>query len=289
MFKKVSITFLLVLLMVVGSVSWVHADDPLPPCDSVLYDNTSERVLFVTESCTTDHTISVPDDYLLGGNFKTIYAVDPVGGHFVGAVIEVEPGSTAFIKEASVDVSGLANVCDSGDDRLKGIWFNEANGVVTYTTIIGPNQGQSGCQEGNAIEVRNPPYDGTHPGTVWAIIDNNTITGYQKTGILVNGDVAADVWANTITGLGPVNYIAQNGIQLGWGAMGSVYDNIISGNEYTGSGWTSAGILLFDVNAPDLKIYRNTYRDNQKNLSMTEDSACPNMYGGFYSDYGLCE
>jgi hypothetical protein len=288
MFKKVSITFFLVLIMFVGSVSLASADTP-PPCAFEYIEDPDWPVMKFYGNCTTDHTIIVPDRYTLDGLGGTITAVDPVGGHFVGAVIEVEPGSTAFIKEASVDVSGLANVCDSGDDRLKGIWFNEANGVVTYTTIIGPNQGQSGCQEGNAIEVRNPPYDGTHPGTVWAIIDNNTITGYQKTGILVNGDVAADVWANTITGFGPVNYIAQNGIQLGWGAMGSVYDNIISGNEYTGSGWTSAGILLFDVNAPDLKIYRNTYRDNQKNLSMTEDSACPNMYGGFYSDYGLCE
>jgi nitrous oxidase accessory protein NosD len=106
---------------------------------------------------------------------------------------------------------------------------------------------------------------------------------------VANGDVYVEVYNNTITGFGPINFIAQNGIQLGYGATGTVHDNIISGNFYSGDGWTSAGILLFDVNAPDMKIFRNHFNDNQKNVSLTEDNACPNMYGGFYSDYGLCD
>jgi parallel beta-helix repeat protein len=108
------------------------------------------------------------------------------------------------------------------------------------------NQGSSGCQEGNAIEVRNAPFDGTHPNTKNVTIEDNEASNYQKTGILANGDVSVKIEENKVTGLGPVNFIAQNGIQLGFGAKGSVQENIISGNVYTPQTTASAGILLFD-------------------------------------------
>ncbi len=48
-----------------------------------------------------------------------------------------------------------------------------------------------------------------------------------------------------MTGLGPVNYIAQNGIQLGFGALGDVQENKVSANVYAGTSAASSGILLF--------------------------------------------
>jgi L-aminopeptidase/D-esterase-like protein len=38
---------------------------------------------------------------------------------------------------------------------------------------------------------------------------------------------------NTVTGFGPVDYIAQNGIQISFGATAKVAGNVVTGNDYT--------------------------------------------------------
>ena len=49
---------------------------------------------------------------------------------------------------------------------------------------------------------------------------------------------------NTVTGEGPVDYIAQNGIQLGYGAKATVTGNTVTGNAYTGANGASSGGIL---------------------------------------------
>ena len=59
-------------------------------------------------------------------------------------------------------VSGLSNVCDDGDARLRGILFDGTGGSITNNDVVDVRQGAtSGCQEGNSIEVRNEPFDNT--------------------------------------------------------------------------------------------------------------------------------
>ncbi len=153
------------------------------------------------------------------------------------------------MKNLTVTVSGLADACDAGDDRLRGILFEGASGSIKDTIVRDINQGASGCREGNAIEVRNAPFDGTHPNTKIVQVEYNVVSRYQKTGILANGDVQVEVDSNTVTGLGPVSYIAQNGIQLGFGALGDVQENKVSGNAYVGTSAASGGILLFSASS----------------------------------------
>ena len=102
--------------------------------------------------CQTDATILVPDGMTLDGNGHTITGVDPAGGHFTGPVVG-NGGATAHVTRLGVTVAGLANVCDAGDDRLRGIMFMGASGSITHNEVSDINQGPSGCQEGNAIEV----------------------------------------------------------------------------------------------------------------------------------------
>jgi parallel beta-helix repeat protein len=209
---------------------------------------TSGTTMRLNADCTTDSSILIPNGFTLDGRGHTITGIDPPGGHFVGAVVR-NGGATANVRNLGVTVSGLADVCDAGDDRLRGIMFDGASGRIERTVVSNLNQGTSGCQEGNAIEVRNAPFDGTHPATVVVRVENNEVTGYQKTGILANGDVSVRVGSNTITGFGPVDFIAQNGIQLGFGALGDVRENEVSANEYTPQTFAGSGILLFDVSA----------------------------------------
>ena len=193
-------------------------------------------------SCTTDASLVVPDGFTMNLNGFTITASDPPGDHFRGGVVQ-KYGGTANVTNGTITVSTLADVCDGGADRLRGVLFDGASGFITNLKILNIHQGPvlSGCQEGNGIEVRN---FGTSPATVSAFINANTVSGYQKTGIVVNGDSHGSVTNNTVSGFGPQNYLAQNGIQIGFGATAQVKKNTVSGNSYTGSSTVSGGILV---------------------------------------------
>lgn len=215
-------------------------------------------------NCTTDGTILVPNGFTLDGGGYTITAVDPAGGHFLGAVVK-NGGTSAHVRNLTVTASGLANVCDGGADRLRGIMFDGAAGSITNNIVTNVNQGPSGCQEGNAIEVRNPPFDTT--GTDLAVtVSGNVANGYIKNGITANGSVAAVITNNIVTGSGPVGVplAAQNGIQIGFGATAIVQGNTVSGNDYTPTSFVACGLLLFE--ADGVRADQNMYRDNERNL-----------------------
>lgn len=213
-------------------------------------------------NCTTDATILVPNGFTLDGAGKTITAEDPVGGHFLGAVVQND-GPFAVVKNLTIGTNLLANVCDGGADRLRGILFVGASGVIKDNTVLNINQGVSGCQEGNGIEVRNAPFD-VGGSDVLAWISGNTVTNYQKTGIVTNGSVAATIVGNVVTGVGPIDYIAQNGIQIGFGGTAVVQENQVSGNDYTPRSFVSCGLLMFD--ADGVRASQNHYANNERNV-----------------------
>jgi hypothetical protein len=79
-------------------------------------------------------------------------------------------------------------------------------------------------------------------------IAGNTIAHYQKGGVVTNGPgVQAIISDNIVTGEGHIPYIAQNGIQVGYGANASVMRNTVTGNSYIGfpgDGSASGGVLV---------------------------------------------
>ena len=99
----------------------------------------------------------------------------------------------------------------------------------------------NGTQHGAGIYFRSYFLTGSASGT----ISGNTITSYQKGGIVANGQgVNVAITDNVVTGLGRVTYIAQNGIQVGYGASASIMRNTVSGNAYTGTNNASSGGIL---------------------------------------------
>jgi len=275
--KLLTLTIVLSVLLIM--VLWTPSAGATHSCTFT----TVETTMTLNADCTTDATILIPYGFTLDGADHKITAVDPPGGHFLGAVVKNE-GSTAHVKNLTVTASGLSNVCDDGDNRLRGILFDGASGSITHNTVVNINQGPSGCQEGNGIEVRVAPFDGTHPGTKIVIISGNTVTNYQKNGITANGDVSATITDNVVTGVGPVDYIAQNGIQVGFGGAGEIRGNTIIGNWYTGCSnqdaaktgctpWVSAGLLLYNIEAKLAKHSNNQFRDNQFNLLLVNSQS----------------
>lgn len=206
---------------------------------------TTGATMQLTASCTTTTSIVVPDGATLDGNGFTITAADPAGGHFTGGVI-VNGGGTANVTNVVVTASGLADVCDAGQARLRGILFTGASGSISHSTITGINQGASGCQEGNAVEVRN---FGDNTATSVVDIAHDVITGYQKTGIVCNGAASCSIHENTIGASATQGNLAANSVQFGFGSTGTLDNNAITGNSWrTDPNWSATAVLIYQSN-----------------------------------------
>jgi hypothetical protein len=183
-----------------------------------------------------------------------------------------------------------------------GAYFTTPGSVAAGAQIFGAryfgvvNDGTSVTVEGASIhDIGNKPFDGsqhgvgiyfTNSGT--GTIDGNTVSAYQKGGIVVNGTnvtsgavTTATITNNTVAGLGPVVFIAGNGIQVSRGAVAEVRGNTISGNFYTGTagvgpnpgdrnpeGWEyfSTGLLLYEAGS-GTKTADNQFSGNQHNFA----------------------
>jgi hypothetical protein len=193
----------------------------------------------------TGCNVGVYYDNTTSGN---VTGADIFGANYFGVVVNGDAGSV------SVNVTG-SMIHDIGDTPL------------------------SGNQHGNAIYYR--AFGGTASGT----ISGNTVTHYQKNGITINGNVSATIANNTVTGEGPVNYIAQNGIQVGYdSAQVSVTGNTVTGNAYSGAnGASSGGILVvggpcFGDGLPyatGISVTRNTLTTNDVGVFLFNgDASC---------------
>jgi len=130
---------------------------------------------------------------------------------------------------------------------------------------IGDLPNFSGAQHGVGIYY----YGFDTPHNISGTVFDNVVELYQKGGIVISGGNSyVDVSSNTVTGLGPVPFIAQNGIQFGYGAKGNVLKNIVDGdgNYYEGENWTSTGILLFETS--NVQVIQNEVSNNQTGIAV---------------------
>lgn len=91
-------------------------------------------------------------------------------------------------------------------------------------------------------------------------VSSNTITGYERIGIIVSGaESTGRVRNNTVTTDDPEDKNwAPNGIELVAGAQGDVKNNMVSGNLHPGA--ASGAILV--VGTHDVEVKENTATDN---------------------------
>jgi parallel beta-helix repeat protein len=109
-----------------------------------------------------------------------------------------------------------------------------------FTDIRSEDPDLRGCQNGIPVLVGSEPEGQTGS----ALIEQNTIDAYQKTGVVVdNAGSSAVIYGNLITGDGPNATIVQNGIQVSNGGDAFVGSNWVSGQVYTPS--PEGAALLF--------------------------------------------
>jgi hypothetical protein len=144
------------------------------------------------------------------------------------AVSICAPGDIVTLTGLDVEAVVPLETCGGG---LNGIFVGEGTLKATDVVVDGAStslEGYKGCQHGVAINVGS--IDPTEVGH--AVLRAVTVFGYEKNGPTVSGvSSTMSVTASKVTGEGPSPYIAQNGIQVAFGAEGTIRSTTVSGNE----------------------------------------------------------
>ena len=195
------------------------------------------------------------------------------------AVITVTDNADVTIEGLTVDgrdqgaVPASNYVTGTNHDFL-GIYVLNSDAHIDGVAVTGADElagpDVSGVQRNHGILVTG--HDAAHGGSdagYTVEIENSTVSGFQKTGIFVNGStLTANVHDNTIVGAHTAN-TAQNGIQVG-SLFGVVGDGDFSGTHATidhntitdignsGPAGSASGIIVFAGDASTVSITNNT-------------------------------
>jgi parallel beta-helix repeat protein len=170
-------------------------------------------------------------------------------------------GATVTLMNLKVDGDGTGNA----NYGILGVAFHNAGGKADRLTIVGVRETPlNGNQHGVGLYAYNQ--DSTSRSLV---VSNNTISDFQKNGMALTGaGLSVVVRGNTVTGAGPTAVTAQNGIQVSYGAVGTVGPgNSVSGISYTGSGWSASAILIYQS---DVDVKNNTVSNGQVGISVVD-------------------
>ncbi len=256
-------------------------------------------------------TISTPDLTLVGaGNQSTIlepaapltlntFDYDAGGGPGAtptAAIILVDGSSGTpstgvggiTIEDLAVNASaGATSSTLSGcGDGLVGVDFQASSGSLIGDTVtdveLAPNL--FGCQQGLAVYAYDGMFNFPTPHAPDVVnVTTSTISAYDKNGVTCDDTgVSCSIERNTITGIGPTTLIAQNGVQVGFGASAMVGGNRVSGDAYTptqnvdyfsaNEGNAPAGILVFDA-GNSVTVAENSLSGDTQGISVLGTAA----------------
>jgi nitrous oxidase accessory protein NosD len=178
-------------------------------------------------------------------------------GHPIAAIILVQNVADVYIRKMEVD--GLVGEINECSPDFIGIFYRNASGGISHVHVqnlkLAPNL--DGCQSGSGIFVQSGLGGGSH-----VEIRDNIIQTYQKNGITANEDgTEVRIEDNIVVGAGSTNGAAQNGIQIGYGASGTVESNWVSKNIWA----PCLSIIDCAVNASDILVFQSDNIDVLRN------------------------
>jgi parallel beta-helix repeat protein len=201
---------------------------------------------------------------------------DVVSGSPVAAQLVVQNAGSVSISNLTVD--GTGNGLSCGPD-VRGILFQNSSGTVNHVAVRNqvPNGIPNGCQVGQSIWVE------TAAGQFSTVtVKHSSVHNYNKNGITGNdAGTNLTLTGNYIQGAGvvPDGGAAQNGIQLGFGATGTIKENVVIDNIYGDpTVAASADVLLYDTaENSDIVISDNVVGNSQLPIVLFTDAA--GVYG----------
>jgi hypothetical protein len=197
------------------------------------------------------------------------------GAPLAGQIVVMSPATDVEISNLTVDGTGNNLNAGCSDTRLVGIIFQNATGTINY--VVARNQAQNaanfGCAGSAGLGIFVQSAGPSTPADV--TIRNSSLYGFQKNGITANETgTTVRLRQNSIVGGGPIG-IAQNAIQLGFGATGVVENNNVADTVYNGdpSAGTASGILIYD--SGDVSIRGNSVTYTQNGIAIVTDGNQP--------------
>jgi hypothetical protein len=202
-------------------------------------------------------------------------------GGAVAAQILVTGASAVTISHLTVD--GSNNGLSGCSVNPIGIYYQNSAGTITYNAVRDQlmDPADQGCEIGLGINVES------NTGSPAVTISDNSVRNYDKNGITAGGPLTSGgggggpvvaVSNNTVIGIGATSAIAQNGIQIGYGASGSVTSNDVADDIYVnppcgGSGqppcYGSSGILIYASSG--VSVTTNTVESTQLAIAPATD------------------
>jgi hypothetical protein len=215
-------------------------------------------------------------------------ATDEDTGQPIVSIIDVKPGAHHVnLAGLTVDGSQVAASVNGCSDNLVGVLYqgktHGVSGALTGVHVENTTPANSGCGAGQGIFVQA---GSTGVGTASVSIAHASVSRYGKNGITcIDLGVTCTITRSTIT-TSPTSLVAQNGIQVGFGAVGAVAHNTIGGNDWTAYGTDTnpqvqsdfgAGILLYGaginaagVTTTSVSVNDNLLRNNQIGLEIVD-------------------
>jgi len=138
---------------------------------------------------------------------------------------------TTDVDIQGVIVDGANNDITACGPDFIGILYQNASGEVKRVAVrnIKLSTNLNGCQSGSAILVQSGS-----AGMSVVDVEDSSIHDYQKNGITGNEiGTKVRIENNVVTGVGPTTGAAQNGIQIGFGADGSISRNTVANHIWS--------------------------------------------------------
>jgi hypothetical protein len=184
----------------------------------------------------------------------------------IAAAIYVSGAAHVSISDLTVD--GINNAITGCAPRVEGIYYQNASGGIIHVVIqnFKLGRGLEGCQSGTGILVESG-----NGGSSDVKIEKCIIHDFQKNGITANEiGTHVRVGRNVVTGLGPTNGAAQNGIQIGFGASGMVSRNTVTETVWSGcenaSACSAVATNILVVGSDGIEVQRNMLADSQVSI-----------------------
>jgi pectin methylesterase-like acyl-CoA thioesterase len=194
-------------------------------------------------------------------------------GQSIAAILLVENATDVTVRNITVDGTDAdINACAPD---LVGVFFRNASGLLSRIALRNEKLSSSfnGCQSGSAILVQS----GGGGTSVVSILDSS-IHDYQKNGITANETgTQVTIEGNFVTGLGPTTGAAQNGIQIGFGAAGTIRHNTVANHIWApcvsvdSCTATADDILIFQ--SDDVQINNNVAGVSQTGMAIVGNNA----------------
>jgi hypothetical protein len=193
---------------------------------------------------------------------------------------------TTGVTISGLTVDGANNGITQCAPDLIGISFQNASGELARIAVRNFKLAASlnGCQSGTGIFVQSG-----NGGVSKVEIDHCTVHDFQKNGITADeiGTVTV-IRRNVVTGIGSTAGAAQNGVQIGFGAAGSILDNVVTNNVWAPctsiATCTTVATNILVTQSDGVEVSGNTAGISQVNIFVDGNNAAIDRNDTFAAD-----